>query len=118
MAEVIAPPSVRAQVRELMAALAAQGVTATCSLPDGPRYGYQELDSNLPDLRICLGGPDDNSLTAAVLAAAGPAAAAALDAQLAACRPARGSGCPPSAPASRRLRGRARTCAARWTCPS
>ena len=83
VAEVIAPPSARAQVRQLMAALAAQGVTATCSPPDGPRYGYQELDSNLPDVRICLGGPDDNSFTAAVLAVAGPAAAAALDAQLA-----------------------------------
>ena len=55
-----------------MAALAGQGVTATCSLPGGPRYGYQELDSNLPDFRICLGGPDDNELTARVLAAAGP----------------------------------------------
>jgi len=84
VAEVVAPPSLRAPARALMAALAGQGVTATCSLPDGPRYGYQDLDSNLPDFRICLGGPADNELTAQVLAAAGPAAAAAIDTQLAA----------------------------------
>ena len=83
VAEVVAPPALRAAARELMAALAGQGVTATCSLPDGPRYGYQELDSNLPDFRICLGGANDNELTARVLAAAGPKAAAAIDAQLA-----------------------------------
>ncbi len=84
VAEVVAPPSLRGPARALMAALAGQGVTATCSLPDGPRYGYQELDSNLPDFRICLGGPDDNDFTSRVLAEAGPAAAAALAAQLAA----------------------------------
>jgi alpha-mannosidase len=89
VAEVVAPPVVRAAARELVAALAGQGVTATCSLPGGPRYGYQELDSNLPDFRICLGGPADNELTARVLAAAGPEAAAALDAQLAAADTAR-----------------------------
>ncbi len=84
VAEVVAPPSLRGPARALMAALAGQGVTATCSLPGGPRYGYQELDSNLPDFRICLGGPDVNELTARVLAEAGAAATAALDAQLAA----------------------------------
>ena len=62
---------------------APQGVTATCSRPDGPRYGAIDLDSNLPDFRIALGGPDENPFTAEVLAAAGPAAAAALDRQLA-----------------------------------
>jgi alpha-mannosidase len=84
VAEVVAPAALRDPARVLMAALAGQGVTATCSLPGGPRYGYQELDSNLPDFRICLGGPDDNELTARVLAEAGPAATAELDAQLAA----------------------------------
>ncbi len=84
VAELVAPASLREPVRTLMAALAGQGVTATCTLPGGPRYGYQELDSNLPDFRICLGGPVDNELTALVLAAAGPTAAAAVDAQLAA----------------------------------
>ena len=73
VAEVIAPPALRGPVRELMAALAGQGVTATCTQPDGPRYGYAELDSNLPDFRICLCGPDDNTMTASILQAAGPA---------------------------------------------
>ena len=56
-----------------MAALARAGVTATCSRPDGPRYGAIDVDSNLPDVRIALGGPDENPFTAEVLAAAGPA---------------------------------------------
>ncbi len=78
VAEVVAPARLRAPVRDLMAALAARGVTATCSQPEGPRYGYSELDSNLPDFRICLGSPADNDFTAQVLAAAGPDAAGAL----------------------------------------
>ncbi len=64
-------------------------MTATCSVPDGTRYGYLELDSNLPDFRLCLGGPEENPLTALVLAEAGPAAGAALEAQLAASSAAR-----------------------------
>ncbi|MGH3300675.1 MAG: glycoside hydrolase family 38 C-terminal domain-containing protein, partial [Streptosporangiaceae bacterium] len=84
VAEVIAPPALRGLVRDLMVALAGRGVTATCSQPGGPRYGYSELDSNLPDFRICVGGPADNALTAQVLAAAGPGAAEALEARLAA----------------------------------
>jgi alpha-mannosidase len=84
VAEVIAPPALRRLVRDLLVALARQGVTATCSQPSGPRYGYSELDSNLPDFRICLGGPADNALTAKVLAAAGPGVAAELAARLAA----------------------------------
>ena len=56
-----------------MVALARAGVTATCSRPDGPRYGAIDVDSNLPDVRIALGGPAENPFTAAVLAAAGPA---------------------------------------------
>jgi len=84
VAEVIAPPELRGPVRDLLVALARQGVTATCSLPSGPRYGYSELDSNLPDFRICLGGPADNTLTGQVLAAAGRGAADELAARLAA----------------------------------
>jgi alpha-mannosidase len=57
-------------LRELVAALAGQGVTATTSEPDGPRYGGLDLDSNLPDVRISIGGPDENEFTARVLAAA------------------------------------------------
>jgi alpha-mannosidase len=84
VAEVVAPPTLRRGVRDLVAALAARGVTATCSLPGSPRYGYQELDSNLPDFRICVGGPRDNSLTAEILDTAGPEVTAAVSAQLAA----------------------------------
>ena len=62
-------------IRDLVAGLAGQGVTATCSWPDGPRYGSLDLDSNLPDVRIALGGPEQNPWTARLLAAAGPGAA-------------------------------------------
>ena len=75
---------VRQAVRDLMVALARQGVTATCSVPEGPRYGSAELDSNLPDVRITLGGPETNDFTAQALAAAGPAAADELASQVAA----------------------------------
>ncbi len=81
VAEVIMPApdtheisnGLRRSVRSLVAALASQGVTATCSRADGPRYGAIDLDSNLPDVRIVLGGPEDNPFTAEVLAAADPA---------------------------------------------
>jgi alpha-mannosidase len=71
-------------LRDLVAALAGQGVTATCSGPDGPRYGSIDLDSNLPDVRIVLGGPEQNPWTARVLEAAGPGAAGELSRLLAA----------------------------------
>ena len=78
------PDDWRAAIHQLVAALAGHGVTATCSRPDGPRYGSIDLDSNLPDVRIALGGPEHNPWTARLLAAAGPAAAAELGRQLAA----------------------------------
>jgi alpha-mannosidase len=87
VAEVITPRipgGSQRPVRDLMVALARAGVTATCSRPDGPRYGAIDVDSNLPDVRIALGGPADNPFTAEVLAAAGPVAAAALADRLAA----------------------------------
>jgi alpha-mannosidase len=91
VAEVITPNTVgnRQPVHDLMVALARAGVTATCSRPDGPRYGSIDLDSNLPDVRVALGGPDQNPFTAQVLAAAGPGAAAELDRLLAGGGPAR-----------------------------
>ncbi len=73
----------RDAVRGLLAALARQGVTATCSRPDGPRYGYLAVDSNLPDFRIALGGPDHSAFTAGVLAAAPPGYAAELGRRMA-----------------------------------
>jgi alpha-mannosidase len=70
-------------LRDLLAALAAAGVTATCSQAGGSRYGAIDVDSNLPDVRIAAGGPEVNPFTAEVLAAAGPGYAKALAARLA-----------------------------------
>lgn len=74
VAEVVTPSeAVSAPLaRDLMVALVRAGVTATCSSADKPRYGGLDVDSNLPDTRIALGGPDENSFTAEVLAAADP----------------------------------------------
>jgi alpha-mannosidase len=58
--------------RDLVVALVRAGVTATCSSAGKPRYGGLDVDSNLPDTRITLGGPDENSFTAEVFAAADP----------------------------------------------
>jgi len=58
-------------LHELVTTLVRRGVTATCSTPDAPRYGRLAVDSNLPDVRIAVGGPSINSFTSRVLAAAG-----------------------------------------------
>ena len=73
-------------VAGLVAALAGQGVTATCSWPDGPRYGALDLDSNVPDVRIALGGPEQNPWTARLLETVDPFGAE-LSRALAAGRP-------------------------------
>lgn len=52
----------------LAAALVRAGVTATSTIAGGPRYGDLEVDSNLPDIRIAVGGPGHNSLVAEALA--------------------------------------------------
>ena len=72
----------RKPIRALLIELARQGVTATCSAPLGPRYGSIELDSNLPDVRIAIGGRADNAFTAAVLDTADPVIAADFDRQI------------------------------------
>lgn len=83
IAELIAPNGPDQQVpRELAVALAGQGVTATCSRGDGPRYGRLSVDSNLPDVRIALGGPQDNDFVAARLQRADPQYRHELDEQL------------------------------------
>ncbi|BBY49359.1 alpha-mannosidase [Mycolicibacterium arabiense] len=69
-------------VRDLSVALVRAGVTTTCSHAGKPRYGDLTVDSNLPDARIALGGPEVNAFTAALLAAAEPAYAAELRRQL------------------------------------
>ena len=91
VAEVVCPllpNGLRDTLRELLVALAAAGVTATCSQADGSRYGGIDADSNLPDVRIAVGGPEVNPFTAEVLAAAGPGYAKALAARLDAGSPA------------------------------
>ncbi len=85
VAEVVSPAETMSGplARELMVALVRAGVTATCSGADKPRYGHLDVDSNLPDARIALGGPTRNVFTKAVLAEADPEYTAELDRQLA-----------------------------------
>ena len=85
VAEVVSPAETMSGplARELMVALVRAGVTATCSGADKPRYGHLDVDSNLPDVRIALGGPGRNTFTKAVLAQADPVYTAELDRQLA-----------------------------------
>lgn len=85
VAEVVSPMETVSgpMARDLMVALVRAGVTATCSGADKPRYGHLDVDSNLPDARIALGGPDRNTFTKAVLAEAAPAYTAELQRQLA-----------------------------------
>jgi len=84
VAEVVSPSEAESAplARDLMVALVRAGVTATCSSADKSRYGDLDIDSNLPDARIALGGPDENAFTAAVLAEADPAYAEELKRQL------------------------------------
>ena len=84
VAEVVTPTESASAplARPLMVALARAGVTATCSGADHPRYGDLAVDSNLPDARIALGGPDQNAFTAAVLAQADAVYAEELERQL------------------------------------
>ncbi|MFI7698336.1 NEW3 domain-containing protein [Nonomuraea sp. NPDC049480] len=74
VAEVVVPALADApQARDLVVALARAGVTATTSSAAGTRYGWLDVDSNLPDVRIVLGGPDANPLAAELLSRADPA---------------------------------------------
>lgn len=82
VAEVVTADADPGAARDLMVALVRAGVTATCSSADKPRYGDLAVDSNLPDTRFALGGPDENSFTAAVLAGAGLAYGDELKRQL------------------------------------
>ena len=67
VAEVIAADDEahRDRIRTLLATLVGQGVTATRTHPDGPRYGALDVDSNLPDIRIVVGAR--NAFAGAVL---------------------------------------------------
>ncbi|GBG40733.1 glycoside hydrolase family 38 N-terminal domain-containing protein [Mycobacterium montefiorense] len=85
VAEVVSPSETASGplARGLMVALVRAGVTATCSGAGKPRYGNLAVDSNLPDVRIALGGPDRNEFTKAVLAESNPVYAKELVSQLA-----------------------------------
>ncbi|MFV8317735.1 NEW3 domain-containing protein [Mycobacterium sp. 23] len=85
VAEVVVPsePAAGPLARDLMVALVRAGVTATCSGAEKPRYGHLDVDSNLPDARIALGGPARNAFTNEVLAGADPVYTAELERQLA-----------------------------------
>ena len=85
VAELVAPDdrALSAATRELTVALVRAGVTATCSAGAGPRYGDLTVDSNLPDVRIAIGGPGRNTVTREVLALADPAYTTELGRQLA-----------------------------------
>ncbi|GAA1080341.1 NEW3 domain-containing protein [Kitasatospora arboriphila] len=79
VAEVIVPSADDAHgARELVVALARVGVTATTTGADRARYGWLDVDSNLPDVRIVLGGPGTNPAAAALLERAGAEHAAVL----------------------------------------
>ncbi|GAA4065051.1 glycoside hydrolase family 38 C-terminal domain-containing protein [Nonomuraea soli] len=66
VAEVVVPTLDDAPVaRDLLVALARVGVTATTSTAVGSRYGWLDVDSNLPDVRIIVG--EDNPLARELL---------------------------------------------------
>lgn len=84
VAEVVAPPGRgdAPALRQLVVSLLRQGVTSTLDEAPANRYGALRGDSNLPDIRIAIGGPEVNPFTAEVLAAARPDYAEALAAAL------------------------------------
>ncbi|WP_370146377.1 NEW3 domain-containing protein [Streptacidiphilus sp. EB129] len=85
VAEVIVaePADVAKDARALVVALGRIGVTATTATATGARYGWLLVDSNLPDLRIVLGGPDTNPFAREVLDQAPPEHAKELERRLA-----------------------------------
>jgi alpha-mannosidase len=75
VAEVVVPQPEDAgpYARDLVVALARVGVTATTATAAGSRYGSLHIDSNLPDVRIVLGGPESNQVAAEIVARGGQA---------------------------------------------
>ncbi|MFJ2866460.1 NEW3 domain-containing protein [Kitasatospora sp. NPDC087314] len=81
VAEVVVPTlDEAADARPLVVALARVGVTATTSGADWARYGWLDVDSNLPDFRIVLGGPEDNDAARELIERAGEEYASVLKA--------------------------------------
>ncbi|GAA2278323.1 NEW3 domain-containing protein [Kitasatospora cystarginea] len=81
VAEVVVPSlEDAASARAVVVALARAGVTATTASADWSRYGWLDVDSNLPDFRIVLGGPEVNGAARELLERSGAEYAAALKA--------------------------------------
>ncbi|MEU7094046.1 NEW3 domain-containing protein [Kitasatospora aureofaciens] len=81
VAEVVVPSlDDSADARPLVVALARVGVTATTSGADWARYGWLDVDSNLPDFRIVVGGPEDNEAAQELIDRAGEEYGAVLKA--------------------------------------
>ncbi|MEU8920471.1 NEW3 domain-containing protein [Kitasatospora sp. NPDC048545] len=81
VAEVVVPMlDDAADARPLVVALARVGVTATTSGADWARYGWLDVDSNLPDFRIVVGTPDVNDAARELIERAGEEYAAVLKA--------------------------------------
>ncbi|MFJ9454010.1 NEW3 domain-containing protein [Kitasatospora sp. NPDC101447] len=81
VAEVVVPTlDDAADARSLVVALARVGVTATTSGADWARYGWLEVDSNLPDFRVVLGSPEVNDAARELIERAGEEYAAVLKA--------------------------------------
>ncbi|MFF4378048.1 NEW3 domain-containing protein [Kitasatospora sp. NPDC001547] len=81
VAEVVVPAlDDDADARPLVVALARVGVTATTSGADWARYGWLDVDSNLPDFRIVVGGPEANEAARELISTAGEEYAAVLKA--------------------------------------
>ncbi|MFB7620163.1 NEW3 domain-containing protein [Kitasatospora sp. NPDC056181] len=81
VAEVVVPDlDAAAGARALVVALARVGVTTTTSGADWARYGWLDVDSNLPDFRIVVGGPDVNEAARELIERAGEEYASVLKA--------------------------------------
>ncbi|MFD0275070.1 NEW3 domain-containing protein [Kitasatospora sp. NPDC127111] len=79
VAEVVVPDlDAAADARALVVALARVGVTATTSAADWARYGWLDVDSNLPDFRIVVGGPEVNAVARELIERSGEEYAAVL----------------------------------------
>ncbi|MEV6108675.1 glycoside hydrolase family 38 C-terminal domain-containing protein [Streptomyces sp. NPDC051940] len=79
VAEVVVPAGHDgSEARALVVAMARAGVTATTSAADRSRYGWLDVDSNLPDFRVVVGGPEVNELAREILERAGAGHAAAF----------------------------------------
>jgi len=75
MVEIVCPRTAAmtedSHAAQMLLALSCVGVTATITYPEFRRFGDLAWDSNLPDLRIVVGGPETNEFSAHVITQAG-----------------------------------------------